>query len=313
MNFQQIEYVLAVSETKSFVQAAEKCFITQSTLSTMIGRLEEELGITIFDRKSKPVTITLEGEQVIRQLRIISKETENLREVVNALKGKVAGQLKIGVIPTVAPYLLPLFLNDFMKSLPHVHFEISEITTERILEDIGKRELDIGIVSIPLDHPEIVEIPLYNEPFLLFDMENSVSDEKLDVSHIDCNRLWLLEEGHCLRAQAENICGLHENRTVNRNLNYKSGTIDSLLKFVHQNNGVTLIPLLAALDLLEKDRKYLRKFAPPVPVRTIGVVVHNHFVKKAILEMLQLEIQEKVLPLLNTELEEQAIIPPVHA
>lgn len=299
MNIQQIEYVIALSELKNFGQAADRCFITQSTLSTMIARFEDEIGILVFDRKTKPVTITKEGEPIIHQLKIIAKEIENLQEVIHALKGEISGVLKIGIIPTVGPYLIPLFLQDFVEKFPNIHFEISEITTDKIVSYIEKRELDIGIVSIPLNYPDLLEMPLYHEPFMLFDSAHRKQDAPLTILDIDFNRLWLLEEGHCMRTQVEKICGLHEQQVLNRNLDYKSGTIDTLLKFVSRNKGITLLPLLATLDFTEDKKGMLSVFADPVPARNIGLLIHKHFVKKNLLESLQREIQNRVLPLVG--------------
>lgn len=310
MNIQQIEYVIAVSELKNFKQAAERCFITQSTLSTMVAKFEEELGIIIFDRKTKPITITKEGRQIINQLKIIIMEINDLKEVVQDLKGEIGGKLKIGVIPTVGPYLLPLFLNEFVENFPNVQFEVSEITTEKMVNYLTTRELDVGIASIPLNHPDLIEIPLYNEPFLLYDHTDNNRKENLTVSEIDFDRLWLLEEGHCMRTQVEKICGLHEKRTAKRNLEYKSGTLDTLLKFVIKNNGITLLPLLATIDFPEKEQVFLKKFEAPVPARSIGLIVHKHFVKRSVLEILQLEIQDKVIPLIGKKNVDQRVIPP---
>ena len=146
MNIQQLQYVLAVHELRNFGQAAAKCFITQSTLSTMIAKLEGELGVIIFDRKKKPVATTEEGKVLVKQIRIILKEINHLNEVIDELKGEVRGTLNIGVIPTVAPYLLPLFFDEFMLQNPQIRFVISEMTTERIIAGLQGRELDIGIL-----------------------------------------------------------------------------------------------------------------------------------------------------------------------
>jgi len=312
MNIQQIEYIIAVGKLKSFGLAAEQCFITQSTLSTMVARFENEIGVRIFDRKTKPITITKEGEEVIGQLKVISKEIGHLHEVVNRLKGEVTGDLKIGVIPTVAPYVLPLFLYEFIKKFPKVQFEISEISTEKIMENIKKRDLDIGIVSIPLNEPDIVEIPLYYEPFLLYDQANNSAKKHFSVSDIDLERLWLLEEGHCMRTQVETICDLRQQRMMHGNLDYKSGTIATLMKFVHNNNGVTLLPLLATLDLPENEQVHLKKFRPPIPVRNIGLVTHKHFVKKNMLKLLKAEVQRKVMPLIGKTKSGQEVILPLN-
>lgn len=311
MNIQQIKYAIAVAEVQSFGKAAQKCFITQSTLSTMISRLESELGLQLFDRKTKPITTTKEGEAILQQLKIIHKELDTLEEVVGDLKGESSGQLHIGVIPTVAPYLLPLFLNDFVQQHPNLKFIISDMTTDNIIKGLENRTLDIGILSTPLQYNTLVEKPLYEEPFLLFDKNKPRSEKKIKVSEIDCNRLWLLNEGHCLRTQVETICQLHTKRDNNWNLEYKSGTIDTLMKFVRKNQAITLLPYLATLDLAQEDLAYLHPFASPQPAREISLVVHQHFVKKRVLTALQLAIQAVIQPLLTDQNLKQWLIAPV--
>lgn len=311
MNIQQFEYVIAVEELRNFGQAADRCNITQSTLSTMIARFEEEIGVTIFDRSTKPVTTTKEGKAVIRQLRIIKKEIGNLQEMVNTLKGEKRGLIKIGVIPTIGPYLLPLFLNNFVQRFPNIHFEISEITTDQIVDQIQKRELDVGIVSIPLNYPDIQEVLLFNEPFLCFDSTQKNSEGACRESDIDFERLWLLEEGHCMRTQVEKICGAHQRKNIKRNLDYKSATISTLTKFIMKSGGMTLLPYLATLDLNQNDLLHLRRFENPVPTRAIGMIFHKHFVKKTMLRHLEKEIREKVKPLLPKGSEEHIVISPL--
>lgn len=308
MNFQQIEYVIAVSEIGNFSKAADRCCITQSTLSTMIGRFEDEIGITIFDRKSKPVTITKEGEEIIRQLKIIAHETATLGEIASALKGEMKGVVKIAVIPTVAPYLLPRFLTDFILSYPEIQFSVSEMTTKEIVGALQKREIDIGIVSTPLGYDQLLEFPLYNEPFVLYDRGNVKAKRPAEI---DPDRLWLLEEGHCFRTQAVSLCGLQEKRDKSYNLDYKSGTISTLLKFVNQNNGVTLLPWLASQDLSESEKAHLQYMQSPVPGRTVGLIVHRHFVKKKLLNELMEAIQGKMLPLLEEAGNVEEVLKPV--
>jgi LysR family hydrogen peroxide-inducible transcriptional activator len=311
MNIQQIEYVLAVSKYKNFGLAAKNCFITQSTLSTMIARFEEEIGISIFDRKTKPVTVTKEGAAIICQLKSISKELGILEELVQELKGELSGKIKIGVLPTIAPYLLPIFLNDFASKFPKLTFEVSEINTATIKDLILKRELDIGIVAIPLEEKDFTEIPLYNEAFVLYDYESNPKKNSVSINNLDFNRFWLLEEGHCLRTQVEKICEFDSCKNKEGiNFEFKAGSIDSLTRFVKKNKGMTLLPYLATLDFSEAEKEKLSYFKAPIPVRTIGLVVHRHFVKKQILELLQSEIQEKVPPLLNSLKSKEKIYAP---
>lgn len=300
MNTQQIDYILAVAELRHFGQAAEKCNITQSTISTMIARFEEEMGVQLFDRRTKPVAVTREGEQIIRQLEVLRKELDHLDELVAALKGEGRGVLKIGVIPTVGPYLLPLFLDAFVRRFPKIHFEVSELTTDQIVRDINRRDLDIGLVSIPLKNPTIREYFLFDEPFLCFDVKQAQGVGRMGMHELDHDRLWLLGEGHCMRTQVARLCAVQESEGEVRNLKYPSATLNTLVKFVRAAQGVTLLPFLAALDLLPQERLYLRDFEPPVPCRSIGLITHEHFSKKALLHALQHHILvgiEGVLPL----------------
>jgi len=312
MNIQQIEYVLAVAELRNFGQAAERCFITQSTLSTMVARFEDEIAIRIFDRKTKPITITKEGETVLYQLKAISKEIRTLSEVVQILKGELSGELKIGVIPTVAPYILPRFLNGFASKFPKLTFTVSEITTETILDMLFKRELDVGIVAIPITNDNFIEIPLYNEPFVLYDCQSESLEKPARIENLNIDNLWLLEDGHCLQTQVKKICDFEKCKTKERiNFDYKAGSIDSLIRFVKMERGITLLPYLSTLDFTAKERKRLSEFQSSVPVRNIGLIVHKHFVKKQILELLQLEIQDKILPLLKMKMQDKWVISPV--
>ena len=168
MNIQQFEYVLALADSRHFETAADRCHITQSTLSTMISKLEEELGILIFDRKKKPLEITSEGALLITQIQIISKEIDNLDEIVKEIKGEIKGEISISVIPTIAPYLIPLFITQFAAKYPQLRIQVKEEQTAEIIRNLKQRTLDIGIVSIPIKDKDLLEFPLYNEPFVYF-------------------------------------------------------------------------------------------------------------------------------------------------
>lgn len=311
MNIQQIEYILAVAELRNFGQAADKCFITQSTLSTMVKRFENEISIPIFDRKTKPITITKEGEAILNQLKLISKEITILEEIVQTVKGELSGELKIGVIPTIAPYILPHFLNGFASKFPQLTFAVSEITTGMISDFLLKRELDIGIVALPLNNDNFIEIPLYNEPFVLYDCTDSKVKKFPKIEELNFDHFWLLEEGHCLSTQVKRICDFDGCKSKDGvNFDFKAGSIDSLIRFVKMERGLTLLPYLSTLDFPERERKNLSEFRSSVPVRTVGLVVHKHFVKKQIIELLQREIQEKIQPLLSVEMKEEWVVSP---
>jgi LysR family hydrogen peroxide-inducible transcriptional activator len=310
MNIQQIEYVVAVYQIRHFGLAAEKCFITQSTLSTMIGRFEDEIGMKLFDRASKPIAVTQEGEEIIPQLQIILKELENLNEQVKSLRGEVGGELHIGIIPTVAPYLLPTFLHSFTKKYPQIHFVVQELTTDSIVAKLRRRELDIGIAALPLQEPTLKEFPLYNEEFVLFDCSTEDKVQTRTIKEIDFANFWMLEEGHCMSVQVYHLCELkNKHLKTTMNVEFKAGSIDSLIRFVKQSKGTTILPHLATLDFTVEDMQRVHPFDDVVPVRSIGLLTHQHFVKKKMLRLMQEEIIERMTPLLKPIATNQVMSP----
>ena len=294
MNIQQFNYILSVAEFKHFELAAEKCNITQSTLSTMISKFEEEIGIEIFDRKKKPVQVTKEGSTIIEQLKIITADIDQLKELTKEVKGEIKGNLTLSVIPTIAPFLLPLFLQDFAAKFPNLNIVVREETTSEIVRKIKSRELDIGILSIPIEDKDIIEVKLYDEPFVFFDASDAESSS-VSIQKINTNNLCLMEEGHCMRTQVLKLCDLIRTSIDTKlNFEYKAGSIDSLLRFVKANRATTLLPYLSIVDFSENEKKHVSYFSEPVPYRSIGLVVHRHFVKKRLLETLQKNITEKI-------------------
>jgi len=304
MNIQQFKYVLAVVDLKNFEAASERCFVTQSTLSTMISRFEDEIGVRIFNRKTKPVSITLEGEQIISRLRIVIHEVDSLTNVIQELKGEMIGELRIGVIPTVAPYLLPLFLTKFASRFPKIKIVIKEMTTAQIQPALKERTLDIGLLAVPLEDDELVEQELYSEPFLVYDCRDEKSEYEISINNLDYSKLWLLQDGHCLRTQIFQICEL-SNLSAKKNVNFEfeSGSMGSLLNFTKASKGITIIPYLASFDLSLEDKRNIIEFTQPIPVRSIGLLTHKFFVKKQLAKVLQEIIQESVrdlIPKVNT-------------
>ena len=299
MNIQQFQYVLAVVDSKNFDAAAEKCCVTQSTLSTMINKFEDEISIKIFNRKTKPVTITKEGQQVIERLRIIINEVDLLNNVVQEIKGEMVGDLKIGIIPTIAPYLLPLFINDFVTKFPKVNFIIKEMTTEQIQKDLLIRDLDIGILALPLSHKDLSETPIYNEPFLIYDCTENKSRSKRSPTDLDFAKMCLLEEGHCLRTQIYDICQLSAGTVHDQaNLKFESGSMESLIRITESREGITILPHLSFHSLDEDAKKDIISFKDPVPVRSIGLATHKFFVKKSLKKDLIEAIQKSVASLI---------------
>jgi LysR family hydrogen peroxide-inducible transcriptional activator len=288
MNLQQLEYIVAVDNFRHFATAAEKCFVTQPTLSMMIRKLEEELDIQIFDRSRQPVVPTEAGEMVIAQARAILSETARMKDLVHELKGEITGEIKIGVIPTIAPYLLPLFLPAFLKEFPGVRVKISENTTEQIVEKLKHNALDAGILATPLGESAIIENPLFYEQFVVYSSRKEKILEKNFIlqEDIDVNHLWLLEEGHCLRAQVMNLCSLRPTELEGRQLDYEAGSIETLKKMVNLNDGTTIIPELALRDMDKKELEQVRYFQAPAPVREISLVTYRLFTKRRIIDAL---------------------------
>lgn len=300
MNIQQFQYVLAVVHSKNFQLAAEKCCVTQSTLSTMINKLEDEIGIKIFNRKTKPVSITSEGEKIIERLRIIVNEIDQFDNLVQEIKGETVGNLKIGIIPTIAPYLLPLFINEFADKFPKVDIEIKELTTEQIQKNLLLRNLDIGILALPLEHKDFNEFPLYKEPFLVYDCTGNKIEGHLSPTDLDFAKICLLEDGHCLRTQVYDICQLSE-QYVDRNMNlrFASGSMESLIKITESRKGQTILPYLASRSLTDISQKNIFQFKKPVPVRSIGLVTHHFFVKKSMKKALEEIIKNSVVDIIE--------------
>lgn len=300
ISISQINYVLALEKTGSFSKAAEKCFVTQSTLSTMIRKLEDQMDLKLFDRSSKPISLTQEGKDVIAQFRVIFHEFENLKELVQETRQEFYGTLKIGIIPTLAPFLLPLFLTPMVHKHPTINFSVDEITTNEIVKKIKLRELDIGILSLPLDDKELIQKSLFFEEFLVYDANGPANvNKKYKIEDINVNRLWLLEESHCLTSQIEKICHLRKKGKASQNLLFNSGSILSLLELVKINNGITLIPRLATRRKNLLDERFIYQMSNPVPVREVGLITHPNFAKKRFLKMLENEISEGVKPVLK--------------
>ncbi|HYE53973.1 MAG TPA: LysR substrate-binding domain-containing protein [Chitinophagaceae bacterium] len=292
MNFSQLEYVIAVDNYRQFNLAAEKCFVTQATLSMMIRKLEEELDIKIFERSRQPVTPTREGEQIILRARQIVAEANALRSYVKDIRGEISGELRLGVIPTLAPYLLPLFLRSFTEKFPGLKIFIRELVTDEIITKLRTGELDIGLLATPLHEASIDEHPLFYEEFFAYVSRNEKLARKkyLLPKEIYLNSLWLLEEGHCLRNQVFNLCELKMKDSDSDRLHYQAGSIETLINLVDKNDGITIVPYLATQMLKPGQKKNLREFANPKPVREVSLVTNKNFARRKLLEHLKEEI-----------------------
>ncbi len=286
MTISQLEYIVAVDTYKNFVQAAEKCFVTQPTLSMQIQKLEEHLGVKIFDRSKQPVVCTEVGLAIVQQARLTLAESKKILQLVKEQKGKVSGKLQLGVIPTLAPYFLPLFLNQFLEKFPEVELHIQELETEEILFKLKKGLLDAGILATPLGDPALHETFLFHEPFVAYVSEkNPLFPKKtLQVQDLDLQDTWLLNEGHCFRNQVLGLC--QQKRKEANGLHYESGSLETLKRLVEMGKGMTVLPELAIREVPPSQRHLLKRFMEPVPVREISLVTHRQFMKKNLIEAL---------------------------
>jgi len=293
MTLVQLEYIVALDTFRHFSSAAAACFVTQPTLSMQIQKLEEELGVKIFDRSKQPVLPTEYGVHIIEQARKILAQRDLLLEMVDEKKGIIHGELKIGIIPTLAPYLLPLFIHSFTKKYPEVRLQISEFTTDQIVQKLKEGSLDAGILVTPLNDAGIKEEPLFYEEMLAYVSKNNEVFKKTYVlpKDIDPCKLWLLEEGHCFRSQILNLCELRKASSEGGHFEYEAGSLETLRRMVDLYDGITILPELATLDMTAKQQACLRYFKSPAPVREVSLVTHRNFVKRRLIEVLKQQIE----------------------
>lgn len=289
MTFTQLEYIVAIDTYRHFAEAAEKCFVTQPTLSMQVHKLETALGTKIFDRSKQPVLPTAAGIDIIEQARKILAERDNLQQLVDAKKGIVHGELRVGVIPTLAPYLLPLFIPAFTKSYPQIKLIINEVTTAQIITHLREGKIDAGILATPLMEKGIKEDVLFYEEMVAYVSRKNAAYKKRYVlpRDIDPNKLWLLEEGHCFRSQMLALCELRKAGGEGSNFEYEAGSVETLRRMVELNDGITILPELSTLDMAPAQQELLRVFKAPAPVREISIVTHRDFVKKRLVDILK--------------------------
>ena len=294
MTITQLEYIIAVDTYRHFAKAAAQCFITQPTLSMQIQKLEQDLGSKIFDRSKQPVIPTDIGEEIIQQARKILHEVKMINQLISDKQGVLKGELRIGIIPTIAPYLLPMFLQSFLGKYPEIKVRVKEMTTEIIIEKLKAGNIDAGLLVTPLMDNRIIEYPLFYEELVAYVSKKNAAYKKNYVlaDDIDLKDLWLLEEGHCFRSQIINLCELKKQTEEQSNFEYEAGSVETLRKMVEMNNGVTILPEMATLDFSVKQLNMVRHFKAPVPVREVSLVTHRDYVKKKLVDVLKAEIIE---------------------
>lgn len=297
MTITQLEYVVAVATYKSFVAAAEKCFVTQPTLSMQIHKLEEELNVKLFDRNKHPINTTEIGEELVRQAKIILAEAAKIQEIIQNKTGQIIGTFKIGIIPTLAPYLVPQLLENHAKQHPDLKLIISEAQTHDILAKLKDDEIDCAIVSTPLDDNAIKEYPIFYETLVAYfgEKDKALQKKMVTPEDIDLKKIWMLNEGNCLRNQIINLCSDQIDKLQDsRPYKYETSNVETLKKMVDKNGGVTILPEFSTFDFAENHLERLRYFDGQEPVREISIITNNHFVRMSVLQTIMDEIIQLV-------------------
>ncbi|MFC6877013.1 LysR substrate-binding domain-containing protein [Flavobacterium myungsuense] len=311
MTITQLKYVLAVAEHKNFTLAAEKCFVTQPTLSMQIQKIEEELNIQIFDRTKKPIQLTDIGQKIVTQAKNIVNEADRIQDIVEQQKGFIGGEFRLGIIPTIMPTLLPMFLNNFIKKYPKVKLIIEELNTEEIVTKLNNGHLDAAIAATPLMEDKIKEIVLYFEPFVAYIPEGHQNFEKheIEVSDLNFDDILLLQDGHCFRDGIMNLCKNYSKTEFNH-FQIESGSFETLIKLADEGLGITLLPYLHTLDLKEKDKLKLRHFIAPKPAREVSLIYPKNELKIQIIDALRNTISGVIRGAITFQNVE--IISPIH-
>ncbi len=291
MTITQLQYVLAVAEHQNFTKAALKVFVTQPTLSMQIQKLEDELGVKIFDRSKKPIQLTETGRKIVNQARNIVNESDRIQDIVDQEKGFIGGTFRLGIIPTVMPTLLPMFLNNFIKKYPKVKLKIEEFHTEAIIDRLNDGHLDAAIAATPLELEGIKEQVLYYEPFVAYipNGHRLSQNTKLNVDELDIDDMLLLEDGHCFKDGILNLCKASRNYDGDH-FQLESGSFETLIKLANEGLGMTLLPYLHTLDLKESEKIKLKMFEEPVPAREVSLIYNKSELKMQIIEALRSSI-----------------------
>jgi LysR family hydrogen peroxide-inducible transcriptional activator len=295
MTLVQLEYIVALDTYRSFGVAAEKCFVTQPTMSMQVQKLEDELGVKLFDRSKQPITPTEIGIEILEQSRNILKESYKLKELISNQKSTVSGELRIGIIPTMAPYLMPKVISAFMVKYPDVQLVIWEYMTDQIIHELKNGLLDCGILSTPLEDKSLQESPLFYESFVAYLSKSSplINKKNLQASDINLDDLWLLNEGHCMRNQILNICKRKKSDDL-KPFEYNTDSVETLKRMVEMNNGITLLPELSISDFSVKQLDRVRYFKSPEPTREISIVTHRNYLKRKLIMALEKEILDAI-------------------
>jgi len=294
MTLNQLEYALSLKKHKSFKKASDRLNISQPALSIQIQNLEEEIELLIFNRSTKPVSVTSDGALFLEKAEKIITSTHQLQRFSEELNTDYRGLLRIGIIPTLAPYLVPLFSGNLQKDFPGFRLDIHEIITEEVVNRVRAGELDAGIISTPVSAYGIKSIPLFYERFYIYSSESSFEKQsELSLNDIRYDRLWLLEEGNCFRDQINDFCNLNNIRK-DKPFIYRSNSIDALIRIVDNNGGMTILPELSTLSLNIEQELHIKNISGKPKAREIGLIVTPNFDKKRYIDKICEYITENI-------------------
>lgn len=293
MTITQLKYTLAVAEHGNFTTASDKCFVTQPTLSMQVQKLEEELGVVIFNRSTKPLQVTEIGQKVLFQAKKIVEESSRMNDVVSEEKGIIGGTLKVGIIPTVSSTLLPLFLNIFTKKHKNVELKIEEFNTDTINQKLEDNTIDCAIAATPLNNNRIIERPLYYEPFVAYVPEHHflAGNKILDVDDLSNGDILILKDGHCFRNQVLNLCSFED---LNKQYELKSGSFETLINLSNNGPWMTIIPYLHSNNLSAKNLENIIPFEDPSPAREISMIYSKSQLKLPVINALMTTISSVI-------------------
>lgn len=288
MTIEQLTYALAVYQYGTFVKAAAHSYVTQPALTIQIRNLEEELGITIFDRTKKPILVTEEGKVFLEKAQHIMMGIRDLQQISEQVRQGIKGEVRLGIIITLAPYLLPLFVNQLHEKYPDIHLQVIELTTEAIIEGIKNGDLDAGIIATPVHSKGMNTEVLFYEKFFFYVTEHHYlyARSAIRLEEIPVADLWLLSEGNCFRNQVNDICKIDKSYGM-KSFSYTSSSIESLKRIVEHTGGFTVIPELATLDIPAEKEKMIKPVAGTQPVREISLVTNRAYVKRKLLDKIK--------------------------
>lgn len=306
MTLQQLEYIVAVDEYRHFVRAAESCGVTQSTLSSLIQKLETELDVVIFDRSCHPVEPTALGKEIIAQARVVLYNASQMEELVSAHKEHSVGNISLGVASTIAPFILPRLFSYMKSHHPDIVIHVEEARVDTLKSKLQRAELDVAILAMPIAEENLLEIPIFKERYVAYVSPDSplYNEKELDTQRLTADDIWVLGESYCPNTGQFPFCV----RDISSISIYAAGSIETLMRIVDENGGYTIIPELQLALICDAQRANVRDLYNPVPGREVAFVVRRDFVRQRMLNILA-EAMKSIIPdeMINERLKRFAI------